>query len=327
MLSTALKSSQLHRRYDNSAQLEGSEAAVVMLIVGPATAGQAGAQCPQLDPSHLHKISMTAADSRIALGPVLVAGGSAAVHGLYHLTISVAGVPEPLVVPFTFTDASGWTHEKAAAEHSRSEAQKRVNELTATGCHNRGRTQDAQEAVQRVLDVAEARLGSVIGLDDWPQASAYCQNELYRLQQLPAPRQLRVARSVLQPWQKAQLDRIPGVIGFAYQLLYVADDDQARLLSWFARSTLEDLFVAAWETKEDVQALWGSWGLMNTHSLNIVHVPEHSSSRQGALPNSGDAHKSTVPELPCSCVLVTCIYLMPLLPCCIHDHNHIICHM
>lgn len=284
------------------------------LEVGPAADNQAGAQCPQLDPSSLQILSMPAAESSIALDPVLVAEGSAAVHGLYHLTISVAGVPEPLVVPFTFTDASGWTHEKTAAEQSRGEAQRRVNELTATVCQNRGRTQEAQAAIRRILHAAGSQVGRLISLDDWPQASAHCQHELYQLQQLPAPRQVRVARPVLQGWQKAQLDQVPGVIGFAYELLYVADDDQARLLSWFARGSLEDLFVAAWETKDGVQALWASWGLMNKHSLNIVHVPSHSSSRQGALPHSGDIHFCAgAAMLLCSRSGVS---VMPLLTCC-----------
>lgn len=279
--------SQLRRRYNNPALLEGSAAAALTLQVSTA-ASQLDGQCPKLYPCSLQNLSMPAANSSVALGPVLVAEYSAAANGPYHLIIRVAGVPEPLVVPFTFTDASGWTDEKAAAEQRRSEAQRRVNELTATVCYNRGRTQDAQAAVERTLDAVESQLGSAVSLDDWPGASARCQQELDRLQQLPTSRQVRVAHPVLQGWQRAHLGQVSGVIGFAYELLYVTDADQARLLSWFARSNLEDLFVTAWETKDAVQALWSKWGLMRTRSLNIVHVPQHDSSRRTTLPPAGD---------------------------------------
>ena len=229
---------------------------------------------------------MPAAGSSMLLGPVLVAENCAASNAPYHLIIRVAGVPQPLIVPFTFTDASEWTQEQTAAEQSRKEALGRVNVLTAAVCQNRGQVQSARSAVEHVLEAAQGQLAHVINMANWAQEKQRYQDEWDLLHQLPATRQVQVARPKLQDWQRAELDRVPGVIGFVYELLYVADDDQARLLSWFAGGRLEDLFVTTSATKNAVKELWTRLGLMRTQSLNIVYL--QSSSRPGALPHTGD---------------------------------------
>lgn len=244
------------------------------------------AQSPQLEPQSLHNLSMPAADSSISLGAVLVAEGCAASNASYHLNIRVAGVPESLTVPFTFTNASGWTQERSAAEQRRNEAQRLVNALTAAGCNSRGKIQDARRAVQQVLEAAQGDLGRTINMGNWAQEKQYCQSEWDRLHQHPAPRPVQLARPKLLEWQRAELDRVPGVIGFAYELLYVADDDRARLLSWFAGKKLEDLFVTTAGTKNVVKKLWARWGLMHSQSLDIVYLS--NSPRPGPLPHTGD---------------------------------------
>lgn len=244
------------------------------------------AQCPRLDQRSLHMLSMPAADSSVSLGPVLVAQGCAASNAPYHLNIWVVGVPEPLTVPFTFTDASGWTQEKSAAEQRRNEAQRLVNGLTVSRGQKRGQTVTAQDLVDEALRAAEGSLGHAVSMDNWIHAKDRCQAEWDQLHQLPAPRPLQVARPKLLDWQRAELDRVPGVIGFAYELLYVADDDQARLLSWFAGNKLEDLFVTTSGTKNAVKQLWARWGFMNTKTLNIVYLS--SSPAPGPLPHIGD---------------------------------------
>lgn len=244
------------------------------------------AQCPQLALFSLDSLSMPAAASSMTLGPVLLAEGCAASNALYHMIIKVAGVPEPLTVPFTFTDASGWTQEKSAAKQRTHEAQQQVNVLTAAVGKNRGDVHDATAQVERVLEAAQGPHGHAINLDNWTHVKNQCQAEWNQLHQLPAARPVQIARPKLNDWQRAELDRVPGVIGFVHELLYVADDDEARLLSWFAGSKLEDLFVANAETKNAVRGLWDRWGLMGRQSVNIVYLS--TSSRPGPLPHSGD---------------------------------------
>ena len=260
------------------------------------------AQCPQLDPRSLYSLSMPAADSSISLGPVLVAAGTAASNAPYHLIITVAGVPEPLTVPFTFTDASGWTQEKSAAEQRRSGAQRLVNGLTVARSQKQGNIQAAQESVDQALAAAQGAFGHAVNMDNWAHAKIHCQADWDRLHQLPLPRPLQLARPKLHEWQRAELSRVPGVIGFAYELLYVADDDQARLLSWFAGNKLEDLFVTTSETKNMVKQLWARWGFMHTQSLNIVYLSNSSGS--GPLPHTGDS-------LLCQSYLVSYVLTIP----------------
>lgn len=266
------------------------------------------AQCPQL--ALWDTLSMPAAASSMSLGPVLLAEGCAASNALYHLVITVAGVPEPLTVPFTFTDASGWTQEKSAAKQRTNQAQQQVNELTAAVGKNRGDVHDAAAQVDRVLEAAQGALGHAINLDNWTHVRNQCQAEWNRLHQLPPPRPAQIARPKLSERQRAELDRVPGVIGFVHELLYVADDDEARLLSWFAGSKLEDLFVANAETKNAVRGLWERWGLMGRQSVNIVYLS--TSSQPGPLPHSGDpllCHSCLA-----TCLMVTTSYLRGNLP-------------
>ena len=257
------------------------------------------AQCPRLDPRSLHTLSMPAAESSVSLGPVMVAEGCAASPVSYHLKIRVAGVSEPLTVPFTFTDASGWTQEKSTAEQRRSEAQRLVNGLTVTMGQERGNIQTAQNMIDQALAAAQGPLGHAVNVHNWAHANNRCQAEWDRLHQLPAPRPLQLDRPKLHQWQRAELDRVPGVIGLAYELLYVADDDQARLLSWFAGNKLEDLFVTSPATKNRVKELWKRWGFMLTHSLDIVYLSSYSGP--GQLPHTGGAllcHSCLVSYLP-----------------------------
>lgn len=272
-------------RYGNPVQLTDREAGAVTLEVRAVSKSEdRDAKCPQLAP--LDTLSMPAAASSMTLGPVLLAEGCAARNAVYHLVIRVAGVPEPLVVPFTFTDASGWTQEKSAAKQRTHEAQQQVNVLTAAVGRNRGDVHDATAQVERMLEAAQGALGHAINMDNWTQVQNQCQAEWNRLHQLPAARPVQIAHPKLSERQRAELDRVPGVIGFVHELLYVADDDQARLLSWFAGSRLEDLFVANAETKNAVRGLWERWGLMGRQSVNIVYLT--AGSRPGPLPHSGD---------------------------------------
>lgn len=297
MLWRHCKRSQLRCRYGNPALLAGREAADVVCGVSAVSKCKDGdAQCPQLDPRSSHILSMPAADSSMSLGPVLVAEGCAASNAPYHLTIRVAGVPEPLTVLFTFTDASGWTQEKSAAEQRRNEAQRFVNGLTAAMGQKRGNIQTAQESVDQALQAVQGLLGHAVSIENWAHAKDRCQAEWDRLHQLPASRPLHLACPKLLDWQRVELDQVPGVIGFTYELLYVADDDQARLLSWFAGNKLEDLFVTTPGTKNAVKQLWARWGFMNSKSLNIVYLS--SSSGPSALPHTGDP-APCMPQLPC----------------------------
>lgn len=231
---------------------------------------------------------MSPTDSKIQLGPVLASANAAATSGAFSLTIRVAGVPEPLVVPFTFTDAAGWSHEQQAAQQRKHEAQRRVDASTASLGAKRGAAAGAAQAVQRAMSGAERSLDISVTLDNWHHVVSHCQAELQRL---PTPRPLHLRTQMLQHQQKAEISLIVGVIGFGYDLICVTADDDARLLSWYAHGSLESLYVRTWAAAEAVEAKWKEWGLVRGHQLTFVILegltPLHQDLQRQWLPHQG----------------------------------------
>ena len=232
---------------------------------------------------------MQSTTSTVALSPVLVAPDTSASSGCYQLSIRVHGVPEPLVVPFTFTDASGWSQEMQAAQLGRDDAQRRVNELTAALAVSRGRTQNLEAAAESALARAQRQLNIAVGINNWQQVRDGCQLEL---QQLPDGRPARLTHCLVTREQRAQLDTVPEVIGFAHELLYVAGDDEARLLSWFSQGCMWDLFVTDAKCKPQILRLWSVWGLMGQR-LTIRPLP-FITATAAWLPHSGQYCQTTL---------------------------------
>ena len=279
-----MKSPELHCRFGNSAALDGDEARAVTFNVSIVHSQAVEEQpSPQLDVSSTQSIMMPPLTSTVAVGPTLVAAGTAASNGPYQLSIRVAGVPQPLEVPFTFTDASGWTQEMAAAQQRRDDAQRKHDGLTMAACNNRGCTQKLETQVDEALCGAHRQLGNLVNMNNWLQARAHCEAAL---QEIPPARPIWLAQPLLHERQKAELRRVPGVIGFAHELLTVADDDQARLLSWFAQNSMWDLILATWDPRDHVRHLWSQWGLMGSKRLTLVSLSSPDSA-QHKLPHEG----------------------------------------
>lgn len=274
----------MYCRFGNPAVLDGVEARVVTLSISALPRQAAEEQpCPQLDASGLQSIMIPAAVSSIAIGPIVVTADTVANNGQYQLRIRVDGVPQPLEVPFTFTDASGWTQEVAAAQEKTVGAQRKHNGLTMASCNNRKCTQKLEKDVNDALCEAQRQLRNVVNINNWPQARADCEAAL---QQLPPSRPVRLAEPLLHEGQKAALRRVPGVIGFAHELLTVADVDQARLLSWFAQNSMWDLFLDSWDPRDHVRHLWAQWGLMDSARLTLVLLSSPDNV-QHSLPHEG----------------------------------------
>ncbi len=275
-------------RFGNAAQLDSSEAQPVSISVTDSTGQRAAAQCPQLDPPSVQGISMSPAQSSLLLGPVLVAANATAASQAYSLSIRVAGVPQALIVAFNFTDAAGWTQDQQAAQQRRSEAQRSVNTHTASLGAKRGHSAEAEEAVQRALAGAQNSLGAAVNLDNWGQIQEECQQHL---RGLPAPRGMHMQRQVLRPQRRVELSTVPGVIGFGYELIHVINDDDARLLSWYAQASLHMLFVTTWAAQKLVEAKWTEWELTTSQRLNFVVLeavsPMKTDLHQQRLPHEG----------------------------------------
>ena len=231
---------------------------------------------------------MSPAQSSVLLGPVLVAANATAASQAYSLSIRVAGVQEALSVAFNFTDAAGWTKDQQAAQQRRSEAQRSVNTYIASLGAKRSHSADIEEAVQQALAGAQDSLDTAVNLDNWGEIQNECQQ---RLQALPAPRGMHMQRPPLHPQWRAELSTIPGVIGFGYELIHVINDDDARLLSWYAQASLHILFVTTWAAQRLVEAKWSEWGLTASQSLYFVVLeavsPMQTDLQQQSLPHEG----------------------------------------
>ena len=295
-------------RYGNEAHLNSPQPqAVVFLVTGTED------QWPQLDLSSVQGISMPPPASSLQIGPVLVAPNTTASSGLYKLTIRVGGLPEPLVVPFRFTNASGWTQEQTAAQQRKNNLQGQVNTHSASLHAKRSETRKLEESIQQALQGAQNSLGQSVTLQNWEQAIRHCQ---LKLQHLPPARSLHMRYQVLHPQQRTELGLVPGVIGFAYELLHVANEDDARLLSWCAAGNLQILFVMTWKAQEAVEALWSQWGLTQTQRLTFVPLegldPLRAGLQQQALPHEGASaehdcnSKHGMFTKQCSCSMCTC---------------------
>ncbi len=258
------------------------------ISVTDSTRHRAAAQCPQLDLASVQGISMSPAQSNLLLGPVLVAANTTAASQAYSLSIKVAGVPEALSVAFNFTDAAGWTEDQQAAQQRRSEAQRSVNTHIASLGAKRGHSADAKEAVRRALAGAQESLGTAVNLGNWGQIQKESQQQL---QALPAPRRMHMQGQLLHPQRRAELNTIPGVIGFGYELIHVINDDDARLLSWYACASLRILFVTTWAAQKLVEDKWSEWGLTASQSLDFVVLeavsPMQTNLQQQRLPHEG----------------------------------------
>ena len=265
----------------------------------------AAAKCPQLDLASVPGISMLPSASSTQIGPVSVALNTNAGSGAYQLSVRVAGVPEPLLVPFRFTDASAWTEERTAAQQSRDCAQTQVNEYTAMLGTKRERLDTSKKLIHHALQSATNSLGQPVNVANWEQTSINCNSGL---QHLPHPRQTHVRQPMLDQQQKAQLSMVPGVIGFAHELLFVADDDAARLLSWLAQGSLNHLFVADWAAQARVEQLWRQWGLISRFRLTFVPLEGlhtlQTDLRNQALPHAGLLLYAAPKQCMCQCVLV-----------------------
>ena len=246
---------------------------------------------------------MSPAQSSVLLGPVFVAPNATAGSQAYSLSIRVAGVLEAVSVPFNFIDAAGWTEDHQAAQQRRSEAQRSVNTYTVILGAKRGHSADAKEAVRQALTGAQDSLGKAVNLANWGQIQKECQQQL---QALPAPRGIHMQRQLLHPERRAELSTIPGVIGFGCELIHVINDDDARLLSWYAQASLRILFVTTWAAQKMVGDKWSEWGLTASHSLDFV-VLEAVSPMQTGLQQQRLPHKGLLMNDSTYCMQTLCI--------------------
>ena len=187
-----------------------------------------------------------------AIGPICVAGSTGQVFGNYCLLIQVDSVPDPLRVVFNFTNASQWTREHAEAKLRADEAKRQLDACLREVNTQESRVTALSAQITSKLAAAGTASQQGVSLGNW---QAISQTFLARLQQLPVPRPAKSSQLVTQA-EKHHLLQIPGVLGFVYDHLGVADETDARLLSWYAQLKLSWLVVSTWSAKLAVEDLW-----------------------------------------------------------------------
>lgn len=268
----------------NSGQLGGS--------ISRGSAASSGQSRPwldvadlQLDPASSYP-DLPLADGHVRFGPILVLPGSGSREGRYSLRVSVAGASKlglaPFRVPFDMVNASATSLAFQEALDKTNSANARVKELDKQLKRGKkGVEQQEQALEQKLLETSRLLPEDLRGQTQNPGAVLQaCQQ---RLASLPEARQARHPQQLTQELRQRLL-AIPGVVGFLVDLVLVSDDDDARLLSFAARSKLSTLVVRDWQARLAVRA-----HLSNSRAKPpwILPLTQASALPQLALPPAG----------------------------------------
>lgn len=253
-------------------------------IEDPSRPSYAGPQLPKLDPVNSIQLSMPES-AATAVGPFLVAMNTGSKFGNYCLMLQVADVPNPLQMEFTFTDASKWSDDCIDAQHQKEEADRLLSSCIQNRASQQKRVCELDSQIAQKLAAAQTASHQP-NASNWQDIQQDC---LTRRQQLPMPRAARLRSGLVNPTQKQALHQIPGVLGFACDLLGVTDEPDAKLLSWYAQFDLSTLVVATWDAKLAVEDLWTQqWH--KGQQLTILPLDQVSTSPDvlgRALPHRG----------------------------------------
>lgn len=230
-----------------------------MTVNSPPSSSDTASAVPELENTEL---TILPAATSTLLGPVLVRSNTGNRDGNYQLVLQINHVPKSLEIPFIFNNASQWTQELTDAKHSKDEADRRLRDCLAQLSDQQAAVNTMQNQISERLAHAQQQFPVPVSAANWQQVRDSCHGELMHL---PQPRAATVPLNTrLSDAEKSTLHQIPGVLGFVYDLLSVADNTDARLLSWFAQRSLLNLVVATWEAKLAVEHLWlHQWGKHN----------------------------------------------------------------
>ena len=132
----------------------------------------------------------------------------------------------------------------------------------------RRRLADVQGAIDKV-----AQQGYSVTTSNHAQVLQQCRDEWAGI----APQRSQTVPRHAADERQQQLLAIPGVVGFLQDLIFVKDDTDARLLSWYLRSNITALVVLDYEARQRVpQAFQGTILLLSlADRFRKAELPHH----------------------------------------------------
>lgn len=252
--------------------------------------GTAGSLCVKLEVQDNQKrtaagftitpntIDLPLGEGSVRFGPVLVQSDTTATEGSYSLSISAKGLPRIRTL-FELYEAQRLTTDVAEALDAYNQAIARRQALKdkKTGAGLRDKKHEWDQRKKALLD-AEETVQQCVPSD---ASGGTLQEKLERcdrdLAALPSARSAREHPTAKHPLHE-QLMAVPGVLGFLHDLVFVRDDNDARVLSWMAQRRLQTLVVDTFESSKAVSTTCPAFKgrmlpLDIADRLQLLHLP------------------------------------------------------
>lgn len=219
------------------------------------------------------------------VGPVIVTDGQQQQQqGRFTLVLSANSSSGPALAPakinFELIEASQLTNAVKNAMAAVDAAKEELHHCRTTVSEKQNQAEKLRGSYTKRLQAARTHLKTVLAVTSSSLSGTlqHCKKEQANVRPSRQGRQ----QHPMQPRDYQQVMAIPGVLGFMSELVFVEDESNARLLSWFARSKLDLLVVT------DKEARWAVERRFPRFEYQMLVLSIASASRaSSSLPHSG----------------------------------------